>query len=222
MLKRYTIYGERCSGTNYLQNIMDLNFDVQVTWDYGWKHFFGFQDDKLKDSDDTLFICIVRNPFEWINSFYRTPHHLPLIYKGHLSEEKKKDEFLNKEFWSIHNDKKEHMEDRNIYTGARYKNIFELRHTKIKWMIEDLPNKVKNYIFIKYEDLVNDFNNTLLKIKDKGLHVKQNINFPVNSSAYKNTKQEYVKQKYNYISLDTILDNPGLILFYEKKLNYIN
>ena len=221
-LKKYTIYGERCSGTNYLENIMDLNFDVQVTWDYGWKHFFGFQDDKLKDSDDTLFMCIVRNPFEWINSFYRELHHLPLLYKEDLSEEEKKDEFLNKEFWSIHDDKEENMEDRNIYTGDRYKNIFELRHTKIKWMIEDLPNKVKNYIFIKYEDLVNDFDNILLQIKDKGLDVKQNINFPVNTSAYKNTEQEYVKPKYDKISLATIFNHPDLILFYEEKLNYIN
>ena len=29
------------------------------------------------------------------------------------------------------------MGDRNIYSKERYKNIFELRHTKIKWMLED-------------------------------------------------------------------------------------
>ena len=70
---------------------------------------------------------------------------------------------------------KEIIEDRNIYTKKRYKNIFELRHTKIKWMIEDLPNKVKNYIFIRYEELINNFDETLIKIKDKGLQVKKNI-----------------------------------------------
>ena len=73
-VKKYTIYGERCSGTNYLENIINVN----ITWDYGWKHFFGFQDDKLKKSDDTLFICIVRNLPDWINSFYREKYHLPL------------------------------------------------------------------------------------------------------------------------------------------------
>ena len=61
MIKKYTIYGERCSGTNYLENIIDINFDVNLTWEYGHKHFFGHQDNKLKNSDDTLFICIVRN-----------------------------------------------------------------------------------------------------------------------------------------------------------------
>ena len=56
MLKKYTIYGERCSGTNYLQYIMSINFDVKITWEYGRKHFFGFEDKKLNNSEDTLFI----------------------------------------------------------------------------------------------------------------------------------------------------------------------
>lgn len=224
MLKKYTIYGERCSGTNYLENIININFDVKITWEYGWKHFFGFQDDKLKNSDDTLFICIVRNLPDWINSFYRDMHHLPLKYKNNMSEEEKLDEFLNKEFWSF-DDKnmkrdttKEIMIDRNIYTGERYKNIFELRHTKIKWMLEDLPNKVKNCIFIRYEDLINDFDKTLLKIKDKGFEVKKNINFPLNTNNYKNTKNLKFVQKKNSISTELILSNPNLIPLYEKKI----
>ena len=222
-MKKYTIYGERCSGTNYLENIININFDVNITWEYGWKHFFGFQDDQLKNSDDTLFICIVRNLPDWINSFNRDKHHSPLLYKTNMSEEEKIDEFLNKEFWSF-NDKngnrdttKEIMEDRNIYTKKRYKNIFELRHTKIKWMLEDLPNKVKNCIFIRHEDLINDFDKTLLKIKNKGLEIKKNINFPLNTDNYKNSNKKFFK-KNNSISTDFILSNRNLLPLYEKKI----
>jgi len=224
MLKKYTIYGERCSGTNYLENIININFDVEITWEYGWKHFFGFKDDKLKKSDDTLFICIVRNLPDWINSFYREMHHLPLRYKN-MSKEEKLEEFLNKEFWSFDDNnmnrdtKKEIMEDRNIYTGERYKNIFELRHTKIKWMLEDLPNKVKNCIFIRHEDLINDFDKTLLKIKDKGLEVKKNINFPLNTNNYKNNNKMKFKPKKNSISTEFIFSNPNLLPLYEKIYN---
>ena len=227
MLKKYTIYGERCSGTNYLENIININFDVNLSWEYGWKHFFGFQDDKLKNSDNTLFICIVRNLPDWINSFYREKHHLPLRYKNNMSEEEKIDEFLNKEFWSFHDNKnnrdtsKELMEDRNIYTGERYKNIFELRHTKIKWMLEDLQIKIKNCIFIKYEDLINNFEETLFKIKDKGLEVKKNINFPLNTNNYRNEKNKNNRKftpKKNSLSTEFILSNPNLIRLYEKKL----
>ena len=226
MLKKYTIYGERCSGTNYLEELINLNFDIQITWEYGWKHFFGFQDNQLTNSDDTLFICIVRNQIDWINSFYRVKHHLPLTYKRNMSEKEKIDEFLNKEFWSFNDNNgnrdttKEILEDRNIYTGERYKNIFELRHTKIKWMLEDLPKKVKNCIFIRYEDLLNDFENIMLKIKKTGLKVKENINFPVNTDNDKKYNKKYIKdeKKIKNISDELILSNPNLIPLYEKKI----
>ena len=218
MLKKYTIYGERCSGTNYLQNIMNLNFDIKITHEYGKKHFFGFQDEKLKKSDDTLFICIVRNPVDWVNSLYREKYHIAKHLRKNITD------FLNKEFYSYNDkhsglrDRTEIMEDRNIYTGKRYKNIFELRHTKIKWMMEELPNKVKNYIFIKHEDLLYDFKNTLLKINEKGVKIKDNIKFPINSKTYKLSKTKIYVKKKNEISSETILDNPNFIPFYEKKL----
>lgn len=220
-ISNVTIYGERCSGTNYLENLLNINFDIDITWKYGRKHFFGFQDELLKNSDDTLFICIVRNLPDWINSFYRTPHHLPKNLTNDINN------FLNNEFYSIpdswsckgyYKDNYKILgEDRNIYTKNRYQNIFELRHTKLQWMIEDLPNKVKNYIFIRYEDLINDFDNTMFKIKNKGLKMKDTIKFPLNTNQYKKTKQIY-NEKKNTIPDHLILNNPNLIPFYEKKL----
>lgn len=32
IIKYITIYGERCSGTNYLEELINLNFDVEITW----------------------------------------------------------------------------------------------------------------------------------------------------------------------------------------------
>ena len=81
-MKEFTIYGERCSGTNYLEELLLLNFDVEIVWDYGWKHFFGFDD--LTNSDDTLFIGIIRNLEDWINSLYREKHHLPTHLTGKI------------------------------------------------------------------------------------------------------------------------------------------
>ena len=220
-MNKYTIYGERCSGTTYLENIINMNFDANITYEYGWKHFFGFNE--LKNSDDTLFICIVRNLPDWINSFYREMHHLPLKYKKNMPKKEKLDEFLNKEVYSVYDNNnnkdtsKEIMEDRNIYTGERYKNIYELRHIKIKWMLEDLPKKVKNCVFIKYEDLLNDLEKTLLEIKNKGLKIKKNINFPLNTDMNIKTKTKF-KPKKNTISTKVILNNPNLIPLYEKRL----
>ena len=112
------------------------------------------------------------------------------------------------------------MEDRHIYTGERYKNIYELRHIKIKWMLEELPKKVKHSIFIKYEDLLNDFENIMIQIKNKGLIIKPEITFPLNSYRYKDTSNKYEK-KINTIPNTMIINNSNLIREYEEKLGYI-
>lgn len=176
--------------------------------------FFGFNN--LSNSDDTLFIGIIRNPFDWINSLFRTPHHLPSNFTNNNI-----DNFLNNEFYSIHDNGSEQIHDRNIYTKERYKNIFESRHTKLKFLIEDMPLLVKNYILIRHEDLLDDFNNTMIKIKEKGLLVKNNIIFPVNSLYYKSDKNiKFIKNsKKNHISKDLIKNK--LNMKYENKLNYL-
>ena len=134
--------------------------------------------------------------------------------------------FLNKEIYSIHYDindpryNTEIMEDRHIYTGERYKNVFELRHIKHKYLLEDLPNKVKNYIFIKYEDFINNFETTMNLIKNKGLSIKDNIEFPLNTNLYKNTDIPFIKK--NRTLLNTyILNNENLIKEYEERLGYL-
>jgi hypothetical protein len=180
-MKKITIYGERCSGTKYLEELLHLNFDIEITWCYGWKHFFGFDD--LSNSDDTLFIGIIRNLEDWINSLYREKYHLP----ENLTETI--DTFLNKTFYSLKNNQTELMVDRNIDTGERYKNIFELRLVKNKYLIEKMPKLVKNYCLITYDDLIDNFVDIMYKLKDCGLKIKDDINFPVNV-LYNYTKNQ--------------------------------
>ena len=217
MLK-YVIYGERCSGTNYLQKLIELNFNAQIRYDLGSKHFFGFNN--LNNTDDTLFICIVRDIHDWMNSFYKKKWHLPKKLKNINN-------FLNSPFYSINDnnsgkkDFTEIMEDRNIYTKKRYKNIFQLRHIKNKYLFEDLPHKVTNYILIKYEDLINNFEETMNKLKEKGLKQKEDINFPINWNYYKKSKKVYTKDTKYLISKDQIYNHPDFKVKYEKNLKYI-
>jgi hypothetical protein len=167
------------------------NFEVTHTQEYGHKHFFGFND--ISNSDDTLFICLVRNPYNWLNSLRRIPHHIPKSATG-----KNSDDFLNNEIWSmIDHCTDENLKDRNIYTKERYKNIFELRYTKIRFMTKDLPKKVKHCILIRYEDLLNDYTNTMNKIKNCGLIVRENINFPVNNTTKDFKHKGNVKKNKN-------------------------
>lgn len=186
MLRKFTIYGERCSGTNYVEQLIHLNFEASLTWEHGFKHFFGFMN--ISNSDDTLFIGVVRDPVKWINSLYRTPHHICNECKPNPRA------FLNKPMYTQPNDwdsKKYYGphykffgEDRHIYTRNRYKNIFEMRHTKLRFLLDDMPNKVKHYLLIRYEDLLDNFEETMNKIKNAGLMVKSDISFPVNYTKH--------------------------------------
>ena len=209
-MKKVTIYGERCSGTNYLEELLLLNFDVEIVWCYGWKHFFGFSD--LSNSDDTLFIGIIRNLEDWINSLYREKHHLPDDLKKNI------DTYLNDTFYSVDEKKNEIIEDRNMDTGERYKNIFELRLVKNKYLIEKMPELVKNYCLITYDDLVDTFEDIMNKLKNSGLKIKDNIDFPLNVIYFKKDKNIIFKKKTNIIPKEKIIIENEELKCYEKFL----
>ena len=208
MLKKIVIYGERCSGTNYLEELLLLNFDVEIIITFGHKHFFGFEN--LTGNDDILFIGIVRNLVDWINSLYRNPYHLPSELTKDIES------FLNNSFYSIYDDNSEIWNDRNLETYERYKNIFESRHIKNKFLVEKMPTKVKNYCLITYDNLIENFVDVMNKIKDYHLPVKSNINFPLNTYNYKKNVNEVFYKKTNEIQNEVIIEKANL--FYEKIL----
>jgi len=235
---KFTIYGERCSGTNYLEGLITQNFNATVDWSNGWKHFFGFNDLSIKENDDILFIGIVRNPVDWLNSLYKIYHHLP----SHLIPKKLPPmlqnnnaakcvihnynayHFLNDEFWSIKENGTQIMFDRHIYEKRNYINIFEMRHTKMQFLVEDMPKKVKHFILIRYEDLMDDFVATMNYIKTHGkLEVKNNDSFPTNIYTYKAvpTNAKFKKKLEKPIPDHRILRNPKLRTKYEKHFKYI-
>ena len=231
MVKSFTIYGERCSGTNYLEDIINKNFDISITWKYGWKHFFGFSD--LENSDDTLFICIVRNPVDWMNSLYKVPYHLSYNNTCSLdnfltipivSYTKNILPYISSKEFKINgiNNGTIMKEDTNIFNVNKYyDNIFELRHCKNKYLIDILPKKVKNYILVRHEDLLSDFENTMHQIELAGNLKKKHINF-INSVNYKNNPNFVFKKenKYHIISSIMIVNNTNYNHFYEQKLGY--
>lgn len=220
MINEYKIYGERCTGTNYLKELMRINFNITEAC-LGSKHFFGFN--KLNNTDHVLFICIVRNPIDWLNSLYKRKHHIP----AHLTKSVPK--FLNSEWYSIFdaenhpNRGSEIIQDRNIYTDERYKNIFEMRHVKHKYLIDDLPTIVKHYLLIKYEDLIQHFDIVMNTIKNKGLTPRKNVDFPVNITwNCKNKNKPHVATDNKRLILSSRVNkHPQFNTHYEKYLGYV-
>ena len=205
-IKKVVIYGERCSGTNFLENAILENFNVEISWEHGSKHFFCFNKYDKRNFDDTLYIGIVRNPIYWINSFSKELHHIPEINRNSLQN------FLFNEFYSIdtqiitvpklssilftnpHKISKNTIikEDFNYLTNKTYKNIFELRKIKNDYLINVMPNKVKNYILINYEDLLNNYEEKLESIKNK-------FNLQQKYPTFKKIRQYKKSNTYNFV-----------------------
>lgn len=221
MISNIKIYGERCSGTNYLEVLILKNFKVNLIHSYGFKHFFGFQN--LENSENTLFICIIRNYHSWINSFYKKKWHLSPLQR------KSKNNFLYSEHWSYYDDFRNHgenygkeiFEDRNIYTKERYKNIIELRSIKIKWMLETLPKQVKHFMILRYEDLIKNFDYTMYNIHLKGIPLLSPSTFPENHTNYKNSNKKFIPSENNIIKKEEIANHPSFHKNLEEELGYL-
>ena len=151
----FTIYGERCSGTNFVRKLVFDNFELALANlpendIAGWKHFFGSEKniEAIKKSQEwCLIFSVVRNPIDYLMSFWKQPHH--------QSPDRTKDleTFLTSEFYSI-NKKGEILCDRPMSDPSRrYKNIFEMRATKLRWMKEVLPTLTPTQVFARMEDL---------------------------------------------------------------------
>lgn len=202
--RKFVILGERCSGTNFLEEALTQNFDITYTSEYGSKHFF-CNNNYTTASEDTVFIGIVRNPIYWLNSFSKELYHIPSINKPLRN-------FLFNEFYSVFDEQqnKKSMIDFNIFSnnvsepinpkdlnylnGNKYKNIFEMRKLKNHYLMNIMPRKVKNYILINYESLLYNYDATLNTLQSKFDLVKKNETY-VKIKNYKKSDTYNFKQQ---------------------------
>jgi len=214
-INQYVFFGERCSGTNFLEEAINTNFDITYSHEFGNKHFFCFN--KYNAShDNTLFIGIVRNPIYWLNSFHVELHNVPKEFKSLKN-------FLFSPFYSVektsttNKDKSNYLftlkqsqeeyilqEDLNYTNRQKYRNVFELRKLKNNYLMNMMPKMVKNYVLINYEDLLYNYEETLATIRDT-FHLKQ----------LHNSFQKIVKYKksdtYKFVAQRQILFPPNLL-----------
>lgn len=198
-IHNFTILGERCSGTTFLEESMKNNFHLNYSSNFN-KHFFCFNTYDKEKTKDTLFIGIIRNPIYWLNSFSRELHHIPEINRKNLKN------FLFNEFYSVDNEitelsikklKKNNIiiNDLNYVNGGKYNNIFELRKLKNHYLINIMPTKVNNYILINYENLLYNYEDTLNKIQNKFNLIKKNPDFVKIEKYKKSETYNFVKQR---------------------------
>lgn len=200
-IKKFAILGERCSGTNFLEEAISQNFNISYTTEHGNKHFFCYNN--YTNDDNTIFIGIIRNPIYWLNSFSKELYHIPNINKPLTN-------FLFNKFYSVldtQNVKKNMLDfnsfqnseiinpkDLNYLNGKTYQNIFEMRKLKNYFLMNIIPYKVKNYILINYENLIYNYEDTLNNIQQKFNLVKKNDTF-IKIKKYKKSDTYNYKQQ---------------------------
>lgn len=165
MIQYFTILGERCSGTNFVEKVISHNFNINYEWT-PFKHFHRSPDIlDIFGREDMLILMVIRNPIDWLNSFYQNPHHV--ISENRISI----DNFLRNEFRSIFEMGPLEGQiidiERNMYNGNFYKDIFEMRRIKLHFYERDVMRIAKNAMIIRYEDMRDNLEETLEKIQSK-------------------------------------------------------
>lgn len=141
-IQNFTIFAERHCGTNFLEKWIKKSLNIPVTWKYGWKHFWTHHEKTIPYSNNTLFIGIVRNPYNWIPAMHKNPYHIILDPKITLLN------FMNCKIMSIGNKTGNLLEQ-------EYNDIFHLREIKNNHLLNTMPCICENYLLLNYESLFN-------------------------------------------------------------------
>jgi len=186
-IKGFKVIGERNSGTNYMQGLLEGAFP-NYTSNYPegpFKHMFGhslFQESYLKARNeiatDIIWVFMVRKPCDWADGMFRKPHHIcpptkpsdckelitgPVTGYGDLNGITR-EEFMNLPMYDS-----AELSDGEVLA---YSNIFKLRAHKLRKMKQIMDLFPHRSIIVDYEvvkkapgvfihDLVQQFNFTV-------------------------------------------------------------
>lgn len=220
-IERLKICGERCSGTNFVMYLLHANFpDVEQTalLEFGQKHFlwwFGTSLDKqkleklkyapnavdLSDSQNNLFVVVVRDPYDWLRSFYLCPRcvHRSIYEHGFfhfVSSEWK----LTDVYHSLDGQYDE-IDNYNPWEGRPFINVLEMRKYKLINYLT-MSHLVDNYLIVRYEEVDRNPKGFIKYVSDYYNLVKRDVFIPIDT--LKGSHISYVKKSiFQYRSVSS-------------------
>lgn len=233
-VSRFTVIGERASGTNVLDDMMGTCFPL--TRDnrcFPWKHGFptapGYH-------DDTLFIVAVRNAHSWVQSLYRRPHHAT---KGVVARDFPS--FIRSEWASVYYEKLSTGGvargdyrrafadcsggpldfDRHPIDGRNFASPIELRTVKLQAHCSML-SRAANACVVRLEDLQADPNAVASAISE-AFNVEQHAPFELPKKQlghFRPEDQKRVEESKTMSASDAESIKANLDLALEKRLGY--
>jgi hypothetical protein len=161
MPRPYILLGERCSGTNIIEQVIAANSPFRPDWSLvGFKHFPRHQDPSVMHGISAYpVVLVVRQALPWIRSLYRQPWHAaPELKRLDFST------FIRTPWYSVWdldsgtscNDShymEEMMLDRDPTTHERYQNVLLLRAGKLRAMLH-IAQRSECSLIVRLEDYV--------------------------------------------------------------------
>ena len=115
------------------------------------------------------------------------------------------------------------LDDKNFKNNnLRFKNIFEMRSIKCKYLLDDVPDLVNKYYFIRYEDLKHNTDFVLNDISNKFELVKKNQQYTIEKSYVGVKLNNDITENYHIDdNINHIIYN-NIDLVTENRMGYLN
>ncbi len=227
VLKEFALFGERCSGTNYVEALVTRNFpDLTRLRTYPWeKHSYI---NVPAAGEKCLAIVVVREPMRWLQSHYRNPHQV-----GNWRKNASFSEFLRAEWTSVVNGavierqrkhgirRRELMLDRHPMTGKRPRNVLQLRNWKLQ-SYQKVSEIYQHWVFVRFEDVSSNPEAWVKSLSDDfGLSIDGEVSNVVEdvsrSSGYDRSATKYP----DFTPADTSFVFSQLDIEQEKRFGYL-
>ena len=152
-ISRRKVWGERCSGTNFVDALLERNCPALrlrgARWQ--WKHGQA----RLTGANPRILnVFVIRDPFHWAQSLHRSPWHLSARLRGRDFPS-----FIRQEWVGVFYDQgkytPERPGDRHPVLRRRFRDIWEMRTVKLRHSLV-AASRLPNGVFVRYEDVSED------------------------------------------------------------------
>jgi len=190
MINSIKIYGERNSGTIYLEKLLNANINhVKIhsgRYDggTGWKH--GFPKIHYFKPKQTLFIFIIRDVESWLKSMFKQPYHYHIrkdIYN-----------FINRPLL-IKENRLDHDVNRTVFERGK---ILDIRYRKII-AYQHFFRRIPHGIIISLKYLQENYTTFLELLRDE---YKINVNEEIKNITRHTKNNRNIKNRDHNVELD--------------------
>ncbi|MBP7948971.1 MAG: hypothetical protein KA004_04895 [Verrucomicrobiales bacterium] len=155
-ITHFTVFGERCSGTNHAVTWLEKNTGLRHRSDLAWKHGM-IPTDRLRKDRNTLCVVVARNLPDWLRSLHIKPHHLSPKMRGltlHEFATRRVESMLDHTMGVSPHDRRfgEPLPGEQ-HQGKPYANVIRMRRHKYRQWLKDM-GRLHHAVLLRHEDLV--------------------------------------------------------------------